>query len=161
MGRGELTMVSLVAVSTVPVTLSRYFPISRRRRRLFSRLYRPRPRTMTSSVTAQGDGIEGGQQGKDDQTDEVELQPGLKQLGDLTVQKRFLLPGNGPASVTQRRGDQDEITPKRGKQRYFIIANKRRENKSKRGLSIRTVRTIFLLRQKEKTVIIKSTSTKA
>ena len=50
----------------------------------------------------QGDGIEGGQQGEDDQTDEVELQPGLKQLGDLTVQKRFLLPGNAPPA--SRRG---------------------------------------------------------
>ena len=36
MGRGELIMVSLVAESTVPVTLSRYLEISFRRRRLFS-----------------------------------------------------------------------------------------------------------------------------
>ena len=47
-------MVSLVAVSTVPVKLSRYLLISLRLRRDSSRLYRARAATTASSIPASG-----------------------------------------------------------------------------------------------------------
>ena len=54
MGKGELTMVSFVATSTLPVIFSMYLVISRRRLWPLVRVYSPRISTTTASSTARG-----------------------------------------------------------------------------------------------------------
>ena len=54
MGRGELSMVSLLAVSMLPVRESRYLMISRLRLLVLLRKYRYRMTTTASSMMASG-----------------------------------------------------------------------------------------------------------